>query len=187
MNIIQGDLLKSRDPVIAHQVNCIMTRMGKGLYEAICQKYPYGHIYETRREHRKKPGRAIHQDISEPGELIICRPHHDPNPSFFTVKHRPIIVGLCGQYAPGGSISHQDYMQNPRLSGDTDLQREEWFQMSLDNLHNFMITEGHTSVGIPYNIGCGIAGGDWENYYNMLLNLAKRSKGRYTINLYKIN
>jgi hypothetical protein len=34
-----------------------------------------------------------------------------------------------------------------------------------------MLKKGLTSLGLPYKIGCGLAGGDWENMLNIIFDI----------------
>ena len=49
--------------------------------------------------------------------------------------------------------------------------REIWFNSRLKEIDR-LVPE---SIAFPYGIGCGLAGGNWENYYNMLINFASRN------------
>ena len=77
--IVQGDLLTSKEPIIAHQCNCVTTK-GKGLSEAMFAKYPYSEVYSSSSGVQRVPG-----------ENIICDPE----------EKGPIIVAMIGQHLPG--------------------------------------------------------------------------------------
>lgn len=65
------------------------------------------------------------------------------------------IVNLCGQRLPG-----------PPRSQETKSERLEWFRQGLDDLASKV---GRTSyVAMPIRIGCGLAGGDWESYLDII-------------------
>jgi len=186
--VVNRNILDSIESIVVHQTNCIMTGMGSGLYRSLVNKYPYAHTYGMRREHGQNPGRAIPQDISEPGSLDICRPPNDPRPA----RHhpfQPVIVGLNGQFAPRPSIvltqaQREAYPADEYI--DSHEAREKWFATGLNQLHNFMIAQGYKSVAFPYGIGCGIAGGNWDHYYNMLQQFARKAGGNYTVTVYKM-
>ncbi len=61
---------------------------------------------------------------------------------------------------------------HPGSSGkknDTSEDREKYFQECLDALSN---VKNLKSVAFPQNIGCGLAGGSWESYEEMIKNFA---------------
>lgn len=54
----------------------------------------------------------------------------------------------------------------PKNNGfDSSSQREEWFHQCMLSIIKL---EGVKSIAFPYQIGCGLAGGNWENYYKMI-------------------
>jgi uracil-DNA glycosylase len=55
---------------------------------------------------------------------------------------------------------------------DTSSQRQEWFRMCLDRLGR---TKSLKSVAFPYKIGCGMAGGDWNIYHNLISKWAENN------------
>jgi uracil-DNA glycosylase len=71
------------------------------------------------------------------------------------------VCGMYAQYYPGGSDDSR---------GDGALQRIEWFRGCLDKIKKI---KNLRSIGFPYNIGCGLAKGDWKTYRLMLENFAK--------------
>jgi O-acetyl-ADP-ribose deacetylase (regulator of RNase III) len=133
--VIDGDLLESGIPVIAHQCNCVTTR-GAGLAASMFAKYPYSDIYS-----KKILG------VRVPGEIRVCYPPEEG----------PIVVNLLAQFKPG----------KPKES-ETKAVRLAWFRQTLLMLGKFMTTGKHTLVGMPYNIGCGLAGGDWKDYLRQI-------------------
>lgn len=67
-----------------------------------------------------------------------------------------LVVNLMGQYYPGGSYDFE---------GDDAEDRKHYFHRCLNRLAKIDNLE---SVAFPYCIGCGIAGGDWNWYLNMI-------------------
>ena len=65
------------------------------------------------------------------------------------------VVHLTGQRAPGGIKANE-----------TAQQREEWFTQALVDLHTKVPQEA--ILWFPYKIGCGIAGGDWSVYLDLI-------------------
>jgi len=96
---------------------------------------------------------------SEAGSIDICG----------NGRNKRFVINMYAQFYPSG----------PRNS-DNRKKRLEWFADCLD------LIKVHTtgSVAMPYNIGCGLAGGDWDTYYEMLEDFADREEVRIT--LYRI-
>ena len=49
--------------------------------------------------------------------------------------------------------------------------RIQWFQRCLDDIAKIPNIK---EIGFPYNIGRGLAGGDWNNYQDMLEKFAEK-------------
>lgn len=75
-----------------------------------------------------------------------------------TIIIRQNIINIMGQKYPGKPKQYE-----------TAEQRELWFKQCLDEIS---LIEGLKSIGFPYQIGCGLAGGNWINYYNMIKSFA---------------
>lgn len=82
------------------------------------------------------------------------------------------IVCLFAQYKPGGSSLN-----------DTKPDRIKWFEESLEEF----IKKTSGTIAMPYNIGCGLAGGDWDSYIKIIKNLAQLYKRNITIYQYDPN
>lgn len=67
------------------------------------------------------------------------------------------VINLMGQYYPGGLMAD---------GPDTQKNRRSHFYKALFEISKLDSLE---SVAFPYRIGCGIAGGDWDWYFDMLL------------------
>jgi hypothetical protein len=74
------------------------------------------------------------------------------------VKNR-FVVSMLAQYYPGKS----------KWPTDKPMFREEWFQTCLNHLGKLPNLD---SIAMPYNIGCGAAGGDWSHYLKMIQTFA---------------
>lgn len=72
------------------------------------------------------------------------------------------VVALLGQKYPGKS-------KYPDSAEDGLNSREEYFHLGLIALSKISNLE---SIAFPWKIGCGAAGGNWENYLSMLINFA---------------
>lgn len=72
------------------------------------------------------------------------------------------IVNMLGQYYPGSP-------KYPDSTLDGTIARERHFHRCLFEVSK---VPGLESLAFPYRIGCGAAGGNWENYLAMLTNFA---------------
>lgn len=89
--------------------------------------------------------------------------HHDRKVGTYHIhggNGRRWVVNLFGQYRPGDVPSER-------------AQRVIWLRESLESfLHH--VSHRKVTLGLPYLIGCGLAGGDWNVYSVMLQGLAIR-------------
>lgn len=95
-----------------------------------------------------------------PGEIIVINSNNSP-----------IIVNLFGQHKPGKVNRYE-----------TSLKREEWFNQGLDNLLEYLIENNLSNkIIFPFKIGCGLAGGKWDNYYKMISDFSEKYNGKVVI------
>lgn len=73
------------------------------------------------------------------------------------------VINLHGQFYPGG-------VHDPDSELDGTLARQQHFYKGLLQIAKLKDLE---SIALPWKIGCGIAGGDWEYYLGVLENFAK--------------
>jgi len=72
-------------------------------------------------------------------------------------QDKRFVIGMYAQKYPGKP-----------MNGDSANEREKWFEKCLEQI-SLMEHESKTpSFAFPYRIGCGMAGGDWDNYLTML-------------------
>jgi O-acetyl-ADP-ribose deacetylase (regulator of RNase III) len=76
----------------------------------------------------------------------------------------------------------QNYTGLPLYNNDTYELRLKWFASCLDII---ALIPDIKSIGFPYNIGCGLAGGDWKDYLDMIKEFAKKNK-HVIITIYEI-
>lgn len=152
---IKGDLLDSKEEYIAQQCNCL-TVTPHGLSQSIAKRFPYAAVYASRTP--IKPGRncATKLDQSEPGTVQIMMP---------TKELGPKVICMFAQWTPGKCNKYNNYY--PQDYNDTSNNRQQWFQQCLKVIDD---DDSITRVGMPYLIGCGLAGGKWETYETMLNN-----------------
>ena len=144
ISAVDGDLLDSTEQYICQQCNCLTTRTF-GLSAAIAKKYPYANIYRG----RKQP------DI--PGTIKIVGNGHDQR----------YIICMLAQYNKS--------KPNPLGKHDSFVDRQRWFRACLDRI-GLLDRKDHAlqSIAFPFEIGCGLAGGDWEAYRAMLFQFARQ-------------
>jgi O-acetyl-ADP-ribose deacetylase (regulator of RNase III) len=87
-------------------------------------------------------------------------------------KDRRLIANFYAQYYPG----------KPKQRQDTKDQRLEWLISSMDR---FVRECGPSEFALPYGIGCGLAGGNWETYHEALKKFA--GDRNLKIRLYKLS
>lgn len=76
----------------------------------------------------------------------------------------------------------QRYPGKSKYNNDTIIKRKEWFLKCLNYIKEIPNIK---SIAFPYNIGCGLAGGNWNEYLEMIQNLSDTSN--ILIKLYKYN
>ena len=111
------------------------------LAAAIFKRYREADCYK-----RRQPGRSV------PGTIDVTE--CCSRPGFH-------IVALFAQYSPG----------KPKNGGnDNRAQRLRWFREALDAFATECLSQrsGPHRVGMPYNIGCALAGGHWPDYYKVI-------------------
>lgn len=156
--IVSGNLLDSREDYIAQQCNCITTK-GLGLSKVIFDAYPAANDYllrKTSKEHSVMGTIRVH-DRTETGAPFT-------------------IINMMAQYYPGKPKPSYGTLDNT-------LARHKAFQMCLDQIAKI---PGIKSIAMPYNIGCGYAGGRWKEDYEPMLASWCRTHPHLSLVLYKL-
>lgn len=83
-------------------------------------------------------------------------------------KDQRYVININAQYYPGAPI----------YEGDLKNERMVAFQQCLGAL---LVIPNMESIAFPARIGCGIAGGDWKQFYTMLENFEKEVAANGTI------
>ena len=136
-----GNILNCSESVILHQCNCVSTKP-VGLANSIFNKYPYANIYKNRIEEYYTPKEL---GLYTPGTIIVSYGHK-------------IIINLFGQLNPG----------KPNII-ETSNKRQAYFLKGLKDIDAWLIDHPEIkSIAVPYKIGCGMAGGNWETYSSYL-------------------
>jgi O-acetyl-ADP-ribose deacetylase (regulator of RNase III) len=88
--------------------------------------------------------------------------HRNDNPGNIIVRDGfgkyKMVIGMLAQYGPGKS----------EVDKDTKEDRLRWFTVCLEKISKLNIK----SIAFPFHIGCGLAGGNWKEYEELLINWA---------------
>lgn len=136
IQLIEGDITKTDKDIIVQQVNC-RGFMGAGLAKTILQRYENVKIdYQT---FRKKQLKTVEKDENLLGMV-----------NYVDVYDGKIIANIFGQVdIRKDRNDHNVYtVQSALLKGIEDV-KQKAEQLGL-------------SIAIPTYIGCGLAGGNWE-------------------------
>jgi hypothetical protein len=102
-------------------------------------------------------------------------------------KHIPGSIKICGNGNTDRYIIALFGQYNVGKFGDSGKSRLQWFKRGLDlvayKLKHYPIG---TSIGFPFGIGCGISGGNWSVYYDLIKDFSI-SNPSLIVNIYKLN
>jgi len=139
--IIDGDILDCKEKHIAHQVNALMiNRNGHaaGVAAVIFKKFPTSDIYKRN---------AVDATYLIKLGGVIKR---------LDLQKKKTIYNIVGQLKPG----YPD-----KLGDDSDIFRLRGFSQALKSIHAEI---GEEPIAMPYKIGCGLAGGNWSVYEEII-------------------
>jgi len=85
-----------------------------------------------------------------------------------TNSNQPGIINMYSQYYPGKSQFDNDSKEIRLLS----------FQKCLNYIKEIPYIK---SIAFPYNIACGLAGGNWEDYLSLIIQFAQENNINVTI------
>ena len=173
MRIVKGDILNATEDFILQQCNCLTVK-AHGLSESLGNKFPHARIYNHRRAIHGR-NIAVDTDRSIPGTAVIC-------------IGTPNIICLFGQWAPGklGAAYHSYYPASNPV--ETELQRLLWFISGLSQIGEYLLRESRrvVTIAVPYKIGCGLAGGNWEKYSMILSQFEEKYKSVLSLVMYQL-
>ncbi len=148
MIYVKGNLLESPVHIIAHQVNCLGI-MGGGIALQIKRKWP--EVFEEYKEFIED------WEYCNGGELPLGH-------CYMTILNREpgrrTVANIFGQNGIGGTATDYDAVKKAFIE-----------------LHKYLISDklyrydSQIPIGIPYKMGCGLGGGDWDTYRQMLQEL----------------
>lgn len=154
MITIDDDLLNSKEKYIAHICNCISYNSA-GVAKAIFDRFSYSDTYSSRK---------INNFKDKVGSISI----HGNG------KDQRYIINMYAQYYPGKSKYINSKLDSIKL-------RLEYFHQCLISISEI---ENLESIAFPYFVGCGLAGGDWKMYSNLLDRFAKYIKEKHNANTF---
>ena len=149
VNIVRGDILNAEEEFIAHQCNCFSVR-AQGLAKTIFERYPSADVYSS----RKRRAAAVRSDKSVlPLGSVTIHP----------VDDRRSIINMYAQLAPGAC---GDYLSEVFVTEETAGERLKWFSQCLEDIARQCPADAR--IAMPEKIGCGLAGGNVEDYHGLL-------------------
>ncbi len=164
MRIVVGDLMDASEKYIVQQCNCLTVK-SHGLSATISKKYHWADPYSSRRRINRR-NCAVPKDRDVPGTYkIMSGPNSGPNSK---ETPDPSVICIFGQWAPGTPLKYSSY---PNDYHDSYENRVKWFAQALISLKSL----GLESIAFPWKIGCGLAKGNWNIYYDMIQLFEKES------------
>lgn len=136
IKIVNGDLLQSNLPLIAHQTNCLGV-MGAGIAKTIKNKW--NSVYTQYANYCK----IFKYSKKLLGKCQLCITGDEPI---------NLVANLFGEYSFTESVAPYENRHT-----DYDALKEALLDLKAC-CENYNIKE----LGIPYKLGCGLAGGDWD-------------------------
>ena len=160
IKIVNGDLLQSNLPLIAHQTNCLGV-MGAGIAKAIKNKWSIVYTQYV--------DKCRHYNYSKDllGKCQVCVTEDEP------IK---FVANLFGEYSFTESVA-------PFENRHTDY---DALKKSLSHLKAICENTEITKIGIPYKLGCGLAGGDWDGVVYPMLQELFANDSTITLYIYKL-
>ena len=140
IEIIEGDITKTSKDIVVQQVNC-KGHMGAGLAKTIMQRYD--NVRKEYRLFREKQLKIVKEDEELLGLV-----------NYVDVYDGKIIANVFGQV----DIRKHRYDKTVYTKKEALLQGIEQIKNKAEELD--------LSVAIPTYIGCGLAGGNWEDIKN---------------------
>lgn len=155
INIIEGNILEAKENIICHQVNC-QGVMGAGLAKQIRNKYP--EVYESYKQFYEM-FKGKKKQLLGNAQVVNC-------------NDGKIIANIFGQFGYGKNGIQTDY--DALRSGFNDI------FSAVTNISKYK----DKTIAIPYGIGCGLDGGDWNIVYKMIEDISEYYN--YDCTIYKL-
>jgi O-acetyl-ADP-ribose deacetylase (regulator of RNase III) len=149
IQIVEGDILQSKEQYIVQQCNCISVK-AHGLSKTISVRFPHADSY-ARRIPMGSKNLATVESRSDPGSIVVCGNGLDER----------YVINAFGQYGMGKPYTLNN-VGRQWIDGSED--RFKWFKSCLESISRLK----PQSVAFPWMIGCGLAGGCWDDYYSAI-------------------
>lgn len=169
MFTVEGNILNFKEQYMAQQCNTISTK-SHGLSQQISRKWPHCDPYKKRRNIGTK-NLAIENDRPNPGSIEV-----------FPLNEKKEQFVVCMYAQRGMGVPYSFNNQNKELGLDDYKLRAFWFEECLKEIEKLK----PKSIAFPYKIGCGLAGGNWEETYKPLLEKFAARNPNVKIVLYKL-
>lgn len=154
----EGNLLLSDCTVIAHQANCYNT-MGAGIASQIKKMYPEAYDADVNFIKTIVPQEQLSKlSRDEQANLKLGRCSRT-----FSKDKKRVIVNLYGQLGFDRYVMQTQYDK-----------LKSAFEEMLQGLIHLEKNGFPIKLGIPYLMGCGLAGGDWSVVERDIFELAKK-------------
>ena len=160
IKIVDGDLLQANVPLIAHQTNCLGV-MGAGIAKVIKNKWP--NVYTQYKDFCKD----FNYSRGLLGLSQICKTKDTP------IKY---VANLFGEYSYTESATPYENRHTNYYA----------LEIALLALKADCIAYGIKEIGIPYKLGCGLAGGNWDNVVYPILQKLFENNPEITLYIYKL-
>ena len=158
IRVIKGNLLNTTADVVAHQVNCIGI-MDAGVAAAIRRKWPFVYTCYNKICKANQPRTLL-------GRCMVVNVTPDANDPPF------VIANLFGQENIGRGSRQTNYAV---------------LKLAMGLLRSYMVEHDYTSVAMPYGIGCGLAGGDWNVVMSIIERVfADSDHGNFAVELWQL-
>lgn len=157
INIVKGNILDAIEDIIVQQVNCKGV-MGAGLAKSILNKYP-----NVKKEYQSFRSFNLNKGLTDKDLLGLV--------NYVRVSDGKVIANVFGQV--NIKKNHFDktvYTKTEALTRGLKEVKELSKQLN-------------KSVAIPYGIGCGLAGGDW----NIISEIIDSIFSDYKVTIYKLD
>ncbi|AMR46943.1 macro domain-containing protein [Bacillus mojavensis] len=157
IRIVKGNILDASEDIIVQQVNCKGV-MGAGLAKAILSKYP-----NVKKEYQSFRNFNLNKGLTDKDLLGLV--------NYVRVSDVKVIANVFGQVnIKKNRFDKTVYTKTEALTRGLKEVKELSKQLN-------------KSVAIPYGIGCGLAGGDW----NIISELIDSIFSDYKVTIYKLD
>ena len=154
--IYQGDILNMPYQLIpdfiVQQVNC-KGAMGAGLARQIRARWPVV---------KEKYVNFCQSQKPLLGKMLPVQ----------TYSGGPVICNCFGQSGYGSKRNYTDYK-----ALEAALVKVE--ELAFESIRSTPRSKGHVNIAIPYGIGCGLAGGDWNTVFEIINTVFRESDENY--------